>query len=219
MPVHVSCKSDKKTTEKRWRHRFPYYKSMGAFCCHGNQSSDPICPKTSSNLSPTLMILHIKFDQHWPTGLRDFKFYLNYDRKTEPQNAGWTREIQYSPYFFKACNAKYQNASTKALVQVDFPVYALVQVDFSVYALSTHKQNPYLNANRKKMAKFTKLSFCQKIDFWHKTSSCKCSMGLYCVCKASNCFIKSCGTSSIPRICTIYAHVIQNGLFDKQPFC
>ena len=25
-----------KTTEKRWRHRFPHYKSMGAFCCHGN---------------------------------------------------------------------------------------------------------------------------------------------------------------------------------------
>ena len=34
-----------KTTEKRWRHRFPHYKSMGAFCCHGNQSFDPICPK------------------------------------------------------------------------------------------------------------------------------------------------------------------------------
>ena len=26
-----------KTIEKRWRHRFPHYKSMGAFCCHGNQ--------------------------------------------------------------------------------------------------------------------------------------------------------------------------------------
>ena len=35
-----------KTTEKRWRHHFPHYKSMGAFCCHGNQSFDPICPKT-----------------------------------------------------------------------------------------------------------------------------------------------------------------------------
>ena len=36
--------------------------------------------------------------------------------------------------------AKYQKASVKALVQVDFPVYAL----------SKHKQNPYLKANRKK---------------------------------------------------------------------
>ena len=35
-----------KTTEKKWRHHFPHYKSMGAFCCHGNQSFDPICPKT-----------------------------------------------------------------------------------------------------------------------------------------------------------------------------
>ena len=35
-----------KTTEKRWRHRFPHCKSMGAFCWHGNQSFDPICPKT-----------------------------------------------------------------------------------------------------------------------------------------------------------------------------
>ena len=41
------------TTKKRWRHYFPYYKSMGAFCCHGNQSFDPICPKTLRSLSPT----------------------------------------------------------------------------------------------------------------------------------------------------------------------
>ena len=62
-----------KTTEKRGRHRFPYFKSMGAFCCHRNQSIKPICPKTLCNLSPTLMMLHIKFDQHWPTGLRDIQ--------------------------------------------------------------------------------------------------------------------------------------------------
>ena len=34
-----------KATEKRWRHHFPHYKSMGAFCCHGHQSFDPICLK------------------------------------------------------------------------------------------------------------------------------------------------------------------------------
>ena len=69
------------------------------------------------------------------------------------------------------------------------------------------------------MAKFTKLSFCQKVDFWHKTSSCNyqkvdfwhktsscnCPLSLYCVCNVSNCFNKSCGTSCISRICTIYA--------------
>ena len=62
-----------KTTEKRWRHCFPHYKSMGAFCCHGKQSFDPICPKTTCSLSPTLVMLHIKFDQNWPTGFRDIQ--------------------------------------------------------------------------------------------------------------------------------------------------
>ena len=61
-----------KTSEKRWRHQFPHYKSMGAFCCHGNQGFDPICPKTLCSLSPTLVMLHIKIDQDWPTAL--FKF-------------------------------------------------------------------------------------------------------------------------------------------------
>ena len=64
-----------KLTEKKWRHHFPHYKSMGAFCCHGNQTFDPICPKTLCSLSLNSMMLHIKFDQDWQTGFRDiFKF-------------------------------------------------------------------------------------------------------------------------------------------------
>ena len=31
-----------------------------------------------------------------------FKFHLNYDRMIEPRNSGRTRQIQYSPHFFKA---------------------------------------------------------------------------------------------------------------------
>ena len=62
-----------KTTQKRWRHHFPHYKSMGAFCCHGNQSFDPICPKTLCSLSPAPVMLHIKFDQDWSTGFRDIQ--------------------------------------------------------------------------------------------------------------------------------------------------
>ena len=62
-----------KTTEKRWRHHFPHYKSMGAFCCHGNQSFDPIFPKNVCSLSPTPVMLHIKFDQDWPTGFKDIQ--------------------------------------------------------------------------------------------------------------------------------------------------
>ena len=67
------CKKDRiKNIEKRWRHHFPHYKPfVRAFCCHGNQSFDPICPKTLCSLSPTPMILHIKFDQDLPTGFRD----------------------------------------------------------------------------------------------------------------------------------------------------
>ena len=42
-----------KTTKKRWRHHFPLYKSMRAFCCHGNQSFDSICPNTLCSLSPS----------------------------------------------------------------------------------------------------------------------------------------------------------------------
>ena len=60
-----------KTTENKWRHHFPHYESMGAFCSHGNQSFDPICPKTFRSLSPNSMMLHIKFDQDWQTGYRD----------------------------------------------------------------------------------------------------------------------------------------------------
>ena len=73
---------ESKATEKRWRHRFPHYKSMGAFCCHGNQSFDSICPKPLCSLSPTPVMLHIKFDQDWPTGFRDIKVWKCGRRRT-----------------------------------------------------------------------------------------------------------------------------------------
>ena len=60
-----------KTAEKNWRHRFLHYNPMGAFCCHGNQSSDPIWPKTYCSQSPTPMMLQIKFGCDRPIGLRD----------------------------------------------------------------------------------------------------------------------------------------------------
>ena len=90
-----------KTTEKRWRHRFPHYKSMGAFCFHGNQSFDPICHKTLCNLPPTLMMLHINCINIGQLASEIFKFHLNYNRMTEPQNSGRTRQIQNSPTFSK----------------------------------------------------------------------------------------------------------------------
>ena len=49
---------------------------MGAFCCHGNQSFDPICLKTLSSLSYSPVMLHIKLDQDRPTGFRDIQVQM-----------------------------------------------------------------------------------------------------------------------------------------------
>ena len=60
-----------KTVEKTWWRPFPHYNPMGAIRCHGNQSSDLICIKTYCSLSPTLMMLQIKFGCNRPAGLGD----------------------------------------------------------------------------------------------------------------------------------------------------
>ena len=46
---------------------FPHYKFMRAFGCHGNQSFNPICPKTLYCFPQSQMIQHVQFDQDWPT--------------------------------------------------------------------------------------------------------------------------------------------------------
>ena len=50
---------------------FPHYNPMGAIRCHGHQSSDLIWPKTYCSLSPTPMMVQIKFRNDWPTGCGD----------------------------------------------------------------------------------------------------------------------------------------------------
>ena len=57
--------------ELEWSQGFPHYNPMGAICCHGNQSSDPIRPKTFGSQSPTPMVLQMKFDYDRPAGIRD----------------------------------------------------------------------------------------------------------------------------------------------------
>ena len=69
----IELENQSKATEKRCRHHFSHYKSMGAFCCHGHQSFDQICLKTLCSLSSPPVILQIRFDQDWPTGLRDIQ--------------------------------------------------------------------------------------------------------------------------------------------------
>ena len=57
-----------KTAEKKWQHRFPHYHPMGAISCYRNQCFDPIWPKTVCSLSPSLIMLQIKFDCDRPAG-------------------------------------------------------------------------------------------------------------------------------------------------------
>ena len=45
-------------------------------------SFDPICPKTLCSLSPTPVMLHIKFDQNWPYGFRDIQVWKCGRRRT-----------------------------------------------------------------------------------------------------------------------------------------
>ena len=74
MVVLVTCKNKEdpiKNEGARVVTRVPHYNPMGAICCHGNQSSDPIRPKTLCSQSPTPMMLQMKFDYDQKAGLRD----------------------------------------------------------------------------------------------------------------------------------------------------
>ena len=51
-----------KMNELAWRHHFPIISLWEFF---------KTCPKTLCSLSPTPVMLHIKFDQDWPPGFRD----------------------------------------------------------------------------------------------------------------------------------------------------
>ena len=72
--LHASLKkkSDKKQQRKGGDIVFPII-SQWALSVAMETRVYPICPRTLWNLSPTLMMLHIKFNQHWPTGLRDIQ--------------------------------------------------------------------------------------------------------------------------------------------------
>ena len=85
MHVLVTCKYKKdqiKNNREKVETSFSHYKSLGVFCCHGNQTFDPICPKTLCSLSPTPVMLHIKFDQDWPTGFRGIQVWMCGRRRT-----------------------------------------------------------------------------------------------------------------------------------------
>ena len=64
-------KNRSKMKELEWSQNFPHYNPMGAICCNGNQSSDPISLKTLCSQSRTPIMLQMKFDYDRPAGLRD----------------------------------------------------------------------------------------------------------------------------------------------------
>ena len=45
LPARIK-KNQSKMKKLEWSQDFPHYNLMGAICCHGNHSSDPISPKT-----------------------------------------------------------------------------------------------------------------------------------------------------------------------------
>ena len=125
-----------KTTEKKWRHRFPHYKSMGAFCCLGNQSFDPICPKTLCSFFPTPVMLHIKFDQDWPTGFRDIQVWKFGRRRTTTDADGRRRTDDGPLVYYKLTLWAFGSGE---LITVSFPrfrdAYSVVHIKGEVFTL------------------------------------------------------------------------------------
>ena len=97
MHVLVTWKYKKdriKNKQKRWRHHFPHYKSMGAFCCHGNHSFDPVCLKTLCSLSPSpvMLMLHKIGSKlaNWHQRFSSLKVWTTMDHwYTDNGVAGW----------------------------------------------------------------------------------------------------------------------------------
>ena len=56
---------------------------MGALCCHGNQSSNPISKKNlyKYSRSPNYMMIYMKFDKNWPTDIEIYTSFENVDRQ------------------------------------------------------------------------------------------------------------------------------------------
>ena len=82
MHVLVTCKYEKDRIKSNWDIVFSIISQWGLSVANGNQSFDPVCPKTLCSLSPNPVMLHIKFDQDWPTGFRDIKVWKCGQRRT-----------------------------------------------------------------------------------------------------------------------------------------
>ena len=86
---------------------------MGAFCCHGNQSFDPICPKTLCSISPTPVMIHIKFDQDWPTRFRDIQVWKCGRRRRRTKDDGPSVYYKFTLSAFSSCELTNQSTRRK----------------------------------------------------------------------------------------------------------
>ena len=77
MHVLVTCKNKKdqiKNNREKVETLFSPLLVNGGFCCHGNQSFDPICPKTLCSLFPIPVMLYINLIKIGQLASEIFKF-------------------------------------------------------------------------------------------------------------------------------------------------
>ena len=128
---------------------------MEAFCCQENQSFDPICPKTLCSLSPTPVMLHIKFDQDWPTGFRDIQIHFmlvlvisNFDDDSI-KNERASMETPYSQY--KSMGIFRRSMAANSVVRGPIlPKFELVR-DFMHFFVTCKYKNDLIKSNREKV--------------------------------------------------------------------
>ena len=77
MHVLVTCKFEKNLIKKQQRKGgdivFTIISQWALSVAMETRVLIQSVPKPYATFPPTLMMLHIKFDQHWPTGLRDIQ--------------------------------------------------------------------------------------------------------------------------------------------------
>ena len=91
-----------KTTKKGGDIIFPII-SQWDFLLPWKQRFDPICPKSLCSLSPTPVMLHIKFDQVWPTGFRDKVWMMTMDDDAPMTDHWYTISFGFGSGELKGC--------------------------------------------------------------------------------------------------------------------
>ena len=117
-----------------WSQAFSHYNSMGAICCHGNQSSNPIWPKTYCSFSPTPVMLQIKFDRNWPSGLRDIHVWNCL--RTHGRTDGRTPD---RPVYYKLTLCAFGSGELKKIIrafQSYCPFSKIWRLKLSIYYIS-----------------------------------------------------------------------------------